>query len=151
MLLYQTISNFCFLAYCGVYLKWFRCVQSGSGWHCGRPPRQRNHHICIDCISQHLLKCCSLPWRMLKKKSTSKQKPQVPTKGQRLCTCINHLLRKAAFVYLRNRVDKWNNTLQPHHMFIHWLVFALALQVKWFLFFLSFCSCFYFIYSQGNM
>lgn len=99
-------------------------------------PRQQNHRIYVDCICQHLLKCLGLGWRMLKKKVHVNRRHTSLPKGQWLGICINHLLRKAAFIYLRNRVDKWNNTLQPHHMFIHWLVFVLALWVKWF--FLSF-------------
>lgn len=44
-------------------------------------------------------------------------------KGLRLCTCIIHLLCEAAFIYHRNRVDKWNNTLHSNCMFIHWVMY----------------------------
>lgn len=43
---------------------------------------------------------------------------------------IIHLLCKAAFIYSRNRADKWNNTLHSNCMFIHW-VMHLRYPARW--------------------
>lgn len=119
MLQYKTISNFCFLAYCGVYLKCFGCAETSFGWRCAHSLRQWK--------TPHLHR---LPWpwphsllRRIFKKVKGNRGHLPLAKGLRLYTCIIHLLCKAAFIYSRNRVDKWNNTLHSNCMFIHWVMY----------------------------
>ena len=125
----KTMPNFSFL-WClpGVFSDVQKTI---GGWHRARSCEaycdlHRKPHSCVVGITQHSLPGSQVHWPLDVKKHKENMSVMQPKTLSRYSYTV-HLLCEAAFIYSRNWVHTWNDTIHANFMFIHCYAFAHAL------------------------